>query len=184
MRVIIFYLSAVALKFLIVWPVCFLLAPFISLFTDDNKWGAFKWFGTYDNNPIGDEGWISKRCPFPYEVDGWKGWVNRTGWLWRNPCYGYNRDLGVYDDEISIVKVSGNPDITDRHRISGYYFVRAYDDFSYLSGFEFYIVAPYKLGKLERCLRARIGWKLNSKTLARRGFAPLVFTVNPIKKYG
>lgn len=66
-------------------PTVPLVAPILSLFTkpDQTNWG---WVcGTYNNSPQGDRGYVAKRSPFPNQLTGIKGYINRTMWIIRNP---------------------------------------------------------------------------------------------------
>lgn len=142
------------------------------------SWGG--WWGTYDNPPQGDEGFVRKRAPFIGVTTGWKGYVNRVVWMLRNPLYGFQRHASVeYKADVEL-KVKGNPDISDKYKVPGWYFVRAYRK-GKLYAFELYAVLPWSGS---RCLRVRLGWKLLTDKFQRYGFAQLVDTANPFKSYG
>ncbi len=145
---------------------------------EEYSWGG--WWGTYDNPPQGDEGFVEKRATFPNVITGWKGYVNRVHWMWRNPLYGFQKQVAVEYDTGIYLKVKGNLNISDKYKVPGYYFVRAYKD-GKLVGFEYYLVKPYKENK---CIRIRLGWKFATDKFERYGFAQLVDTINPVKKYG
>ena len=144
----------------------------------DFTWGWL--FGTYDNPPQGDRGWVRERCYFPAVVTGWKGYLNRAGWMWRNPCYGLAKRLSIPYGCADRIELIGNPDISDKKRIKGYYFVRAYHK-DKIVGWEFYTILPYTENK---CFRMRLGWKIETRKFAMLGFAPLVHTITPFKQYG
>lgn len=180
---------------LVIADIAILLANYLvvawvlSLFTkaqpdldeETTPWGG--WFGTWDNPPQGDEKW-QREGWFPGETTGVKGYLNRVGWLFRNPGYGFQRRIGIeYSDRINLV-VSGNPDISDKYKIPGSYLVTARWPKGRLVAFEYYLVKPYKIGKIEKCIRIRLGWKMMTDKFELYGFAAFVDTVSPFKKYG
>lgn len=141
-------------------------------------WGWL--WGTYDNPPQGDEGYVRKECLFPGVVTGWKGYLNRVNWMFRNNLYGYAKLVGLkWDEQISLVQL-GNPKISDKYGIPGWYFVRAYLN-NKLVGFEFYCVLPWAKTRDFRC---RLGWKIDTEKFKRFGFAQFVGTANPFDGYG
>lgn len=94
----IYFLSSVL--YLTLLPTVYVVTPFLSLFTRPDwsvkeryRWGWI--YGTHDNPPQGDRAWVTKHCPFPNEFSGWKGWANRTGWLYRNKLYNLKKSLSV-----------------------------------------------------------------------------------------
>lgn len=173
---------------IILLPVWFLGAPIVSIFTkpapdlgpDTKAWGWL--FGTYDNPPQGDTPFVERRAPFPHIVTGWKGYVNRVAWLWRNNGYNFNKKIGIEYDPYYKVTFEGNEDISDRDEVPGSYFAKCHDHKGNLIAFEYYIVKPWGSGK--KCFRARLGWKIMSSKFTRYGFAPMVNTANPFKSYG
>lgn len=160
-------------------------APVIAAFTLEQSYGQapYTWgwlWGTYDNPPQGDEGFVEKRSPFPGVITGMRGYVNRVAWMIRNPMYGYARLAAIKwhpDLQLSYV---GDPSISDKYRRPGWYFAKLRLG-SKLVGFEFYCVLPWLFG---RCLRARLGWKIMTDKFQRYGFAQLVNTCNPFDGYG
>lgn len=149
----------------------------------------YRLFGTYDNPPQGDEGWVERRCPFPNVTTGWKGYVNRVLWLTRNPGYPLAVKLAIPYNEGFTSKVSGvsygTHDrilVSDKYGLGGWFLSRRYLD-GKLVVFEFYAVIPYRW-KLDRCLRFRAGWKVETRKFKSFGFAQLVNTIHPYKKYG
>lgn len=150
---------------------------------DFYSWGG--WYGTYDNPPEGDESYISKRALYPNVTTGFKGYVNRALWMWRNKLYGYNAFASVkYKSNLTVKKV-GKSYISDKDRVPGWYFVQLFDGKN-LVGFEFYGVFPWKynITKVERDVRIRMGWKIDTDKFQRYGFAQLVGTLNPFDGYG
>lgn len=142
------------------------------------KWGSI--WGTYDNPPEGDEGYIKKRSYFPNITTGFKGYLNRAGWMWRNKLYGYNKIVSVpFSDDVKVEFV-GNPNISDKYKIAGTYSAYAYKG-KKLIGWEFYAVLPWSK---TRNLRIRMGWKILTRKFEEYGFAQLVTTINPLDGYG
>lgn len=173
------YALKVLLKLLLTATVP-LVAVILSLFTrpDQKNWGWV--YGTYDNPPQGDRGYVTKRSPFPNQLTGFKGYINRVMWVIRNPLYGYNKWAGV-NWQGGEVKVRGNPDISDKYKVSGWMFATYRDGKGKLVAFEFYSITPYTK---HRNLRVRVGYKIKSDKFRTDGFAPLVFTINPFDGYG
>lgn len=145
---------------------------------------AYRWgwlWGTYDNPPQGDEGFVARRAPFPGHIVGWRGYLNRVAWMCRNPLYGLARRLALpYSDGIQ-VNCHGDSNISDKYRRPGWYFATARLASGRIVGFEFYCVKPWSDN---RDLRIRIGWKLMTEKFQRLGFAPLVNSFNPFDGYG
>ena len=142
------------------------------------SWGG--WWGTWDNPPQGDQGFVSKHAFFPGVIDGWRGYVNRVQWMWRNKLYGFAKLAGVQYLPGTVVIYSGNPDISDKYKRPGWYFARAYYA-GRLTAFEFYAVLPYTES---RDVRIRLGWKIMTDKFQRFGFGQHVFTFNPFDGYG
>lgn len=160
-------------------------APVIALFTREQEYGKpeYTWgwlWGTYDNPPQGDRGYVTKRSLFLNETTGIKGYVNRVMWMFRNPLYGFSRRAGLVHKDTYKVVTTGNPDISDKYKIPGHMLSKLYDG-NKLIGFEFYMVKPWSDTK---DLRVRLGWKLTTDKFASTGFAPLVVTANPFDGYG
>lgn len=170
----------------------FLIGPvFLSIFTregsyyDDKDiiytWGG--WLGTWDNPPQGDQGYNENRAFFKGgHTTGWKGYLNRIGWLWRNPGYNFQRKIGVdfpAGRRWSLDWI-GNENISDKREIPGYYFAKLKVDGRVIA-FEFYLVKPWWFGK---CLRIRLGHKMMTDKFKRYGFATFVDTISPLKNYG
>lgn len=161
-------------------------APIITAFTREGShlepeynWGSI--WGTYDNPPQGDEGFVRKRSLFKGVTTGFKGYLNRVHWMIRNPLYGYARKCVLnYDDKQTQILI-GEDGISDKDGIPGWYFVRVYNG-KKLVGFEFYGVFPYKFWK-GRDLRIRLGWKILTEKFKEKGFAPIVNTFNPFDGY-
>ncbi len=142
------------------------------------SWGWI--WGTWDNPPQGDQGYLMTRAPFPGVVWGWRGYLNRCMWMIRNPLYGYAKRASIqYSSDLQLAYV-GNPNISDKAKVPGWYYATVRDG-SDLVAFELYVVAPWGFG---RCLRMRLGWKVMTDKFQRYGFAQLVNTCNPFDGYG
>lgn len=168
------------LLWLTVWPAAFV----VSLFTREGSYavGPYTWgwlWGTYDNPPQGDEGFVRKRCWFPGITTGFKGYLNRVNWMTRNPLYGLAKKLSLPYDSFARLTYIGDPDISDKAGRPGWYFAKLHLN-GQLIGFEFYGVFPWSK---TRDLRIRFGWKLMTDKYERLGFAPLVNTFNPFDGY-
>ena len=162
-------------------------APVIAAFTKEQPYGLEKYtwgwvWGTYDNPPQGDEGYVRKRAPFPTITTGWKGYLNRVMWMIRNPLYGFARLTAIDFSEDTVQHLVGEDGISDKEAIPGWYFVRVYSlATKRLVGFEFYGVFPYSK---TRDVRIRLGWKILTSKFRENGFAPIVNTINPFDGYG
>lgn len=148
--------------------------------TDRHTWGG--WFGTYDNPPQGDSQWQTI-CPFPFITDGWRGYVNRVGWMWRNPGYNFQKQFGVKYSEHYILSDSNSDYISDKYGIAGTSLCKVYNLYGELVAFQLYIVHPYSFWK-GKCFRAKLGYKVRTDKFKELGFAPVVNTINPFKSFG
>lgn len=160
-------------------------APIIAAFTREQEYGKDKYtwgwvWGTYDNPPQGDAGYVAKRSLFVNETKGFKGYLNRVWWMFRNPLYGYSKYFGIKYSPEYTVETTGNPDISDKYKIPGHMFTKLKDG-SKLVGFEYYLIKPWSETK---DLRVRLGWKITTDKFQSTGFAPLVVTANPLDGYG
>lgn len=163
-----------------------LAAPVVAAITraDEYHDNGYSWgwlWGTYDNPPQGDEGFVSKRALFLGATTGWKGYCNRVHWMIRNPLYGYAKLVCVKWEPTYTVSVQGNENISDKRKIPGWLFALARNDDGKVVAFEFYLVAPW--GK-SRDLRMRLGWKITTSKVHEYGFAQLVNSINPLDGYG
>lgn len=148
------YLASVAL-YVTMLPLSSIAAFIVPAFTramshklpDGYSWGG--WFGTYDNPPQGDEGFTSERAPYPNQLTGWRGYVNRVQWMRRNRLYGLKRWLAVDYTVYTNRKFRGNPSISDKYKIAGWLLVTARCHSKKLQAFEWYSVTPYTKN---RCL--------------------------------
>lgn len=141
-------------------------------------WGCI--WGTYDNPPQGDEGYVAKRSLFLGVTTGFKGYVNRVMWMIRNPLYGLAKRMALPYSETARLVIQGNTDISDKYKIPGTMFARLYEG-NKLIGFEFYMVKPWSE---TRDIRCRLGWKMTTDKFKEKGFAQFVGTCNPFDGYG
>lgn len=161
------------------------VAPIVAAFYREQPYGRrpYTWgwlYGTWDNPPQGDQGFVRQRALFLGVTTGFKGYLNRVMWMLRNPLYGFAKLSSTpYDPEHKLTYV-GNPDVSDKYKNAGFYFAKLHDN-KKLIAFEFYCVYPWAFG---RCLRVRIGWKLMTDKFQRYGFAQLVNTCNPFSSFG
>ena len=174
-----------AVKMIVMFPTLLIAPQLIALWTRPMPhdlpiytWGWL--WGTFDNPPQGDEGFGAKHAFFTGIEDGWRGYINRVQWMWRNKLYGFNRMVSLKYNPEHRLEFTGNENISDKYKIPGRYFAKLYDG-KKLVGFEFYLVRPWSD---KRDLRVRIGWKMMSDKFAEDGFAPLVTTGNPFDGYG
>lgn len=168
------------IMWLTVWPV----ATVVAALTREQPYGLapYSWgwlWGTYDNPPQGDRGFVTKRCWFLGITTGFKGYLNRVNWMTRNPLYGLAKRMSLPYKADNVLSYVGNPDISDKDGRPGYYFAKLHDK-DKLVGFEFYGVFPWSK---TRDARIRFGWKLMTDKFERMGFAPLVNTFNPVDGY-
>jgi hypothetical protein len=174
------------LMYLILLPVSSVAAFVVPLYTRaqysaDRKYTWGGWFGTYDNPPQGDVGFVTKRAPFPNCTWGFRGYVNRVAWMRRNRLYGLKRKLAI-DFKFGTVKVlTGNTTVSDKYKVPGALRAECFSA-GQPYAFEYYKVWPWGTS---RCVRVRLGWKVKGDKFTGAGdFAPLVFTFNPFDTYG
>lgn len=167
----------------------FIAVPILSIFTKaqpdlDEEGEAWGWlYGTWDNPPQGDEKW-QRECYFPHITTGFKGYINRVGWLFRNPCYGFQKKAGIPYDKMNVISCEGNENISDKYEIAGKYFATVKDTNGKVLAFEYYIIKPWTILPWKKCQRYRLGWKIMTDKYERYGFATLVDTINPMKSFG
>lgn len=142
------------------------------------SWGGI--WGTHDNPPQGDEGFVRKRALFPGVTTGFKGYLNRVHWMIRNPLYGFAKKCEIQKTEGMVLSWTGDPSISDKEKRPGRYFAKLLKG-GKLVGFEFYLVWPYSETK---DVRIRLGWKLMSRRWEEQGYAQLVNSINPLDGYG
>ena len=160
-------------------------APIIAAFTREQPYGnhIYTWgwiWGTHDNPPQGDEGFVRKRALFVGVTTGFKGYLNRIHWMIRNPLYGYAKYCSIKYDADAELTFIGNPNISDKYKVPGWYFAK-YMRNGKLLGFEFYCVLPWCK---TRDLRMRLGWKMMTSKFEVYKFAQIVNSINPFDGYG
>jgi len=157
------------------------LAPFVVLFC--NKDGNLpRWlslFQTYDNTCDGDNGYKQEHRFFPNNANAFQVWVNRTGWLWRNPAYGFDILLGCKCKVGDRLIILGDRATGDNPYRAGVCEWKLYRE-GKLVGFQYYAVSNLSSTK---CLRLNAGWKLwNAEEVTEKGIiiketkCQLVFT--------
>jgi len=161
--------------------VSYLLAPFVALFCnkDGNLPEWLSLFQTYDNTCDGDDGYKEEHRFFPENANVFQVWANRTGWLWRNPAYGFDMLLGCNCKIGDMLIISGDRDTGDGPYHAGVCEWKLYRD-GKLVAFQWYYVGNFSTTK---CLRVNAGWKLwNAEELTEKGIitkktkCQLVFT--------
>ena len=143
---------------LVIDLVSYPLAPLVVLFCDKDG-NLPKWlspFQTYDNTCDGDDGYKQEHRFFPANANAFQVWANRTGWLWRNPAYGFDMLLGVTCQVGDVLIISGDRDTGDGPYHAGTCKWELYRD-GKLIGFQYYMVSNFSATK---CLRVNAGWKL------------------------
>lgn len=175
--------SVVDILMLLTVPVA---AVLVSAFTSADAHGRQRYYwgwiwGTYDNPPQGDEGWVSKRCLFKGVTTGLKGYVNRVGWMLRNPMYGLAMKMGVNWYHGYYLKTFGAERVSDKDKFPGWQAAIGFNVVGKPIAFEFYLVAPWAE---TRDLRVRIGWKIMTDKVDKYGAAQFVNTINPFDGYG
>ena len=99
----------------------------------------------------------------------------------RNPLYGFTKVADVSYDSDDVLRIKGNPGISDKYKIPGWMFATLRDRTGKLKAFEWYSVTPWSKN---RNLRIRIGWKIKTDKMQERGWARHVVTLNPFDGYG
>ena len=166
---------------LIIDIVSYPLAPLVALFCDKNgnlpSWLSL--FQTYDNTCDGDDGYKEEHRFFPKNANGFQRWANRTGWLWRNPAYGFDMLLGVTCQVGDRLIISGDRATGDAPYHAGVCKWALYRN-GKLVGFQYYMVGNFSATK---CLRVNVGWKLwnaeeitEASIIMKKTTCQLVFT--------
>lgn len=158
------------------------LAPFVALFCDSNgnlpKWLSL--FQTYDNTCDGDDGYKQEHRFFPANANGFQRWANRTGWLWRNPAYGFDMLLGADCQVGDILVITGDRATSDAPFHEGSCVWKLIRNEKIIA-FQYYAVKDFTTTK---CLRVNAGWKLwnaeelTEMTTDKLGIAIGSFTIN------
>ena len=176
---------------LAIFVLAWLLAPILPAFAigKDHLPYELSYFDTPDNPLDGDIGYVMLHAPFKgYGVTGWRRYINRVVWLWRNPGYGFSYSvLGAQINSQPLV-VSGDPYVSDSSNLtigrmrgfSGHVLLRSG------TAFEFYLVRQY--GQSGHCFRLRLGWKMlgflnESASWPLGGKAQFVFGIKPLGRF-
>lgn len=175
------YTALILLKILL-----FITVPFacilVPIFTrpqkpelDNYTWGW--WWGTFDNPPQGDRGFIREHSFYPGVTTGLRGYLNRALWMWRNPLYGFAKCAKADYEGSYILSIKGNSAISDKYGVAGWMHASLRNKGGRMKAFEWYSVTPWSK---KRCLRIRLGWKIKTDKMQARGWSRLVFTCNPL----
>lgn len=177
-----FLVAVLKLPLLLTVPIASIVVPLFYRAQANNldlyTWGGQ--YGTFDNPPQGDQGFISKHAIFPNIVTGWRGYTNRVLWMIRNPLYGFNKSMGITYNSTDTLTIHGDPNISDKYKLAGWMFATLRDE-GRLKAFEWYSVTPWSD---RRNLRIRIGWKIKTNKMLERGWARHVVTFNPFDGWG
>ena len=99
-------------------PVAWVTSPIVVLFANEAGWLPkwLWWFQTPDNPMDGDLGYYREHAPFTgIGHTGWKRYVNRVVWLWRNSLYGFEISvLGKTLPEHFVVRYTGDRIVKDK----------------------------------------------------------------------
>lgn len=177
-------LFALSEKFMDV--VNYFTAPVAVFFADSAGWLPpwLSWYQTPDNSLDGDAPWREGRRPFANNT-GWRRYVNRVAWLYRNSMYGYaNSIVGFSKSNPGNLFMnfpnpsgSGKPDDYDQNGGSPLRWRIIHK--GKMKAFQFYWIRRW--GE-RRCIRVNIGWKLwdwcNPKWIS----CNCVLSINPWKK--
>jgi hypothetical protein len=160
------------------------LAPIVVLFADKQGWlpSWLWWFQTPDNSLDGDDGWKAEHRWFRYSPDingGWRRWVNRFRWLWRNSMHGFEQSvLGFMPGSAFAYSCSGNQETSNRPLSNGAV-CRAVINQSGKTAFQLYIVRTWSKSF---CLRINLGWKIWQNPKPGQ-YCQHVFSINPFMGY-
>lgn len=137
------------------------------------------WFDTPDNPLDGDGGWRDEHLLFlNSNAYGFKRWLKRTLWLYRNCAYGFSESVcGAKLATNMPVRVYGDPFIQNRpHGKAGWFYATVGDD---RWCFMFVMKWPF----VGICFRVYFGWKVKPEAELDMVAFPvtrmLVFTGNP-----
>lgn len=160
------------------------LAPLVVLFADDYGWlpGWLSWFQTPDNSLDGDKGWQTEHRWFkghPLVDKGWRRWVNRFRWLWRNSMHGFEQEvLGFTPAPDFEYSFRGKQTVSNRPICNGLVW-RVASNPGGRAAFQFYLVRAWSK---KYCLRINLGWKLwQSPTTGK--CCQYVVSVNPFMSW-
>ncbi|MDR2947292.1 MAG: hypothetical protein LBV79_11190 [Candidatus Adiutrix sp.] len=162
----------------------YLIAPFAVLLASEAGWlpHSLRIFQTPDNSLDGDKGWKNEHRLFrdsPKVDQGWRRWINRFLWLWRNPAHGFKREyLGFSPGSGFAYAYRGNQQTGNRPLSNGVVYRQATNPDG-RTGFQFYFVRAWSK---KYCLRINLGWKLWQSPPVGE-YAQHVFSINPFMGY-
>lgn len=148
------------------------LAPFLPVFAIGRPMlpRCLAWFQTPDNPLDGDAPYQLLHAPFKGVQVGWRRYINRVFWLWRNPAYGFDLAVLGFDAGGKVTITKRGPSALGGALVTGWFFATAVNlDGS--SAWQFYAVKVWGA----HASRVNFGWKLWS-TPGRCQFA---MSVNP-----
>lgn len=142
------------------YPAALFLPAFAGADAHLPKW--LSWFDQPDDDLDGDNGWKTEHRWFKdsLKVDhGWRRYINRVRWLWRNPAYNWGIEvMGFIVSANSTRETTGNAKVSDRPLSQGFYFtvIRPNSKLK-LAGWFYYGVWQW-CGRF--CLSIKLGYKL------------------------
>ena len=136
------------------------------------------WFQTPGDSLNGSIGWQTRNRWFLVQDTLWKQWLNRVGWMYRNPIYGFAISvLGAQAQPGDELITTGDIQTSNHKPIHAgwvHYLLMREGKPVY---FQLYIVKPWWFG---RYLRLNLGWKLwDMPTTDKMQFT---FSPNPFRK--
>lgn len=134
--------------------------PFVCLFCSEEGWlpGILSWWQTPDNSMDGDEGFATLHAPFKGSVSGYKRWVNRVAWGYRNSMYGLKINvLGYHLEEGFDLNYRGSVWKPSDRPVTEGWSLRIATNPSGAKAYHF--VCFYRIHK-KYCLDFMSGWKL------------------------
>lgn len=173
---------------ILVYLLALIITPLLVLFEEDGwlpNWAS--WFQTHDNSLDGDKGWRTEHLlflnPKGDEWDALRIYLKRVLWLYRNPCYGFARDvLGAnLEDDNFIIAIYGDRRTSNSPGHSGWLLRKLYlySSVNLLGAdyWQFYYVRQW--GNTAKCLRINLGWKLWGDSKRRQ----FVLSLNPFSSF-
>lgn len=160
------------------------LAPLVVLFADENGWLPhwLSWFQTPDNSLDGDNGWQTEHRWFKGHTlvdQGWRRWVNRFRWLWRNSMHGFEQGvLGFTPEPLHYYFHQGNQNVSNRPICNGLV-TRDVTNPDGRAAFQLYLVWAWSP---KYCLRINLGWKLWQNPVAGKRCQHVV-SINPFMSW-
>ena len=146
------------------------LAPLVVLFAGEEGWlpAWLWWFQTPDNSLDGDHGWRTEHRWFRDSLladRGWRSWVNRFRWLWRNSMHGFEQVVLGFTPLPGFTYDHQGQQLTSNRPLVGGRVWRTVVNPGGQSAFQFYFVRAWSS---KYCLRINLGWKLWAEPVAGR----------------